>query len=74
MFLAKFTSTALQRNTFNKLFYISAGFCLSRELEAVGIRLNRSPPGISLTKKKGGGLKFNSIVPLTKVTTFVAVA
>lgn len=40
---------------------------LERELEAVGIRLNRTPPGISLTRKKAGGLKFNSIVPLTKI-------
>jgi ribosome-interacting GTPase 1 len=38
-----------------------------RELHAVGIRLNCSPPEISLTRKKGGGININSIVPLTKV-------
>uniref|UniRef100_A0A0G4H1I1 OBG-type G domain-containing protein n=1 Tax=Chromera velia CCMP2878 TaxID=1169474 RepID=A0A0G4H1I1_9ALVE len=40
---------------------------LEAELEAVGIRLNRRPPDIYFKPKKGGGLNFNSIVPLTKV-------
>lgn len=33
---------------------------LERELEAVGIRLNRQPPNIYFKVKKQGGLKFNS--------------
>lgn len=40
---------------------------LTRELESVGIRLNREPPQIYLKKKKTGGLSFNSTVPLTKL-------
>jgi len=38
---------------------------LTKELENVGIRLNRHPPDVSCAKTKGGGLKFNSTVPLT---------
>mmetsp|Transcript_117201 Transcript_117201/g.336226 ORF Transcript_117201/g.336226 Transcript_117201/m.336226 type:complete len:411 (+) Transcript_117201:119-1351(+) len=38
---------------------------LTRELEQIGIRLNKKPPDISFTKTKGGGLKFNATVPLT---------
>lgn len=38
---------------------------LTRELEAVGIRLNRSAPRINLVPKKTGGVHFNSVVPLT---------
>ena len=38
---------------------------LTRELESVGIRLNRPPPAISLKKRKTGGIHFNSTVPLT---------
>uniref|UniRef100_A0AAR2JZ83 Developmentally regulated GTP binding protein 2 n=1 Tax=Pygocentrus nattereri TaxID=42514 RepID=A0AAR2JZ83_PYGNA len=34
-------------------------------LESVGIRLNRSKPNIYFKPKKGGGLSFNSTVPLT---------
>lgn len=40
---------------------------LTRELESVGIRLNRTPPGIYLKKKKTGGLTINSTVPLTRM-------
>jgi ribosome-interacting GTPase 1 len=40
---------------------------LTRELESVGIRLNREPPQIYLKKKKTGGLSFNSTLPLTKL-------
>ena len=40
---------------------------LERELEAVGVRLNQSPPEITLTRKKGGGIQFNATVPLTKI-------
>ena len=38
---------------------------LTRELNVVGIRLNRDPPQIYLRKKKTGGIGFNSTVPLT---------
>lgn len=40
---------------------------LTRELESVGIRLNREPPRIYLKRKKTGGLSFNSTLPLTKL-------
>lgn len=38
---------------------------LTRELESVGIRLNRTPPNIYFRKKKTGGISFNAVVPLT---------
>jgi hypothetical protein len=38
---------------------------LTRELEAVGIRLNRSPPQIYFKKNKTGGISFSSTVALT---------
>uniref|UniRef100_A0A8C2XE50 Developmentally regulated GTP binding protein 2 n=1 Tax=Cyclopterus lumpus TaxID=8103 RepID=A0A8C2XE50_CYCLU len=38
---------------------------LEKELESVGIRLNRSKPNIYFKPKKGGGLSYNSTVPLT---------
>ena len=38
---------------------------LTRELEAVGIRLNKAPPQVTITKKKTGGVSFSSTVPLT---------
>jgi len=38
---------------------------LTKELENIGIRLNRRPPDVSVTKTTGGGLKFNATVPLT---------
>ena len=40
---------------------------LEAELESVGIRLNKSPPNISLTVKKGGGIHFNSTVKCNQV-------
>lgn len=40
---------------------------LEHELDAVGIRINTSPPDITITKKKTGGLSFNSTVPLTHI-------
>jgi uncharacterized protein len=40
---------------------------LTRELEMVGIRLNRDPPNINFVQTKTGGLKFNSTVKLTHV-------
>mmetsp|Transcript_25705 Transcript_25705/g.59279 ORF Transcript_25705/g.59279 Transcript_25705/m.59279 type:complete len:398 (+) Transcript_25705:46-1239(+) len=39
---------------------------LERELEACGLRLNRQPPQIYFKPKKGGGVSFNSTVPLTQ--------
>lgn len=38
---------------------------LTRELETMGIRLNRSKPGIAFSKKGHGGIKFNAMCPLT---------
>mmetsp|Transcript_5608 Transcript_5608/g.16531 ORF Transcript_5608/g.16531 Transcript_5608/m.16531 type:complete len:413 (+) Transcript_5608:2242-3480(+) len=40
---------------------------LERELETVGLRLNKRPPNIALVKKATGGIKFNATVPLTKL-------
>ena len=39
---------------------------LTRELEACGIRLNKTPPRIAFTRKKSGGVNFNSTVTLTQ--------
>eukprot|EP00811_Abedinium_folium_P000935 NODE_10858_length_1324_cov_7.166249.p1 GENE.NODE_10858_length_1324_cov_7.166249~~NODE_10858_length_1324_cov_7.166249.p1 ORF type:complete len:344 (+),score=85.47 NODE_10858_length_1324_cov_7.166249:155-1033(+) len=41
---------------------------LALELEAVGIRLNRDRPKISITKTKTGGLKYNATVPMTQLS------
>ncbi|KAF7636924.1 hypothetical protein Mgra_00003663 [Meloidogyne graminicola] len=38
---------------------------LEKELEAVGIRLNKKPPNIYFKRKAGGGVKFTHTVPLT---------
>jgi uncharacterized protein len=40
---------------------------LTRELEACGLRLNRSPPAISFKPKKTGGVAVNSMVTLTEL-------
>jgi len=40
---------------------------LTKELEAVGLRLNKRPPHIYFRKKKTGGISFNSTVALTHV-------
>lgn len=40
---------------------------LTRELESVGVRLNRRPPSIYFKKKKTGGISFSSVVPLTRM-------
>lgn len=40
---------------------------LERELETVGLRLNKQPPNVALVKKKTGGLKFNATVALTRL-------
>lgn len=42
-------------------------YLLEKELHSVGIRLNKRPPNISLKVKSGGGLAFNSTIPLTHV-------
>lgn len=39
---------------------------LEKELETVGIRLNKGPPNIYFKEKKAGGLSFNSTCNLTK--------
>ena len=41
---------------------------LTQELEAVGIRLNKTVPNIYYKEKKGGGISFNSTCPLTKIS------
>ena len=40
---------------------------LTRELEIMGIRLNRRPPGIYFRKKATGGVKFNATCALTQL-------
>uniref|UniRef100_A0A7S0K4Z1 OBG-type G domain-containing protein n=1 Tax=Cafeteria roenbergensis TaxID=33653 RepID=A0A7S0K4Z1_CAFRO len=40
---------------------------LEKELEKVGLRLNKSPPDIVLKMRKTGGIKFASTVPLTRL-------
>lgn len=40
---------------------------LSRELETVGIRLNKRPPDIYYKRKATGGIKFNATVKLTQL-------
>jgi len=39
---------------------------LEKELESVGLRLNKAKPNIYFKQKKGGGISFNSTLPLTK--------
>lgn len=41
---------------------------LEKELEEVGIRLNKSPPDVYFKHKKTGGIAFTATVPLTKIT------
>mmetsp|Transcript_51088 Transcript_51088/g.143840 ORF Transcript_51088/g.143840 Transcript_51088/m.143840 type:complete len:412 (+) Transcript_51088:140-1375(+) len=41
---------------------------LTKELEDVGIRLNKTRPKISVAVTKTGGLKFNATVPTTSLT------
>ncbi|CAM9113739.1 unnamed protein product [Ascophyllum nodosum] len=40
---------------------------LERELETVGLRLNKYPPNVYYRLKKDGGVKFNNTVALTKL-------
>jgi len=41
---------------------------LTKELEDVGIRLNKRRPNISVIRTKTGGLKFNATVPVTELS------
>lgn len=41
---------------------------LTKELEDVGIRLNKKRPKISVIKTKTGGLKYNATVPVTQLS------
>ncbi|CAI5503806.1 unnamed protein product [Closterium sp. Naga37s-1] len=40
---------------------------LTKELESVGLRLNKQPPNIYFKKKKTGGISFNSTGPLSHI-------
>ncbi|KAJ9518526.1 hypothetical protein QJQ45_018563 [Haematococcus lacustris] len=40
---------------------------LTRELESVGMRLNKSPPNVYFRKRKTGGLSINSTIQLTQL-------
>ncbi|CAM9322242.1 unnamed protein product [Scytosiphon promiscuus] len=40
---------------------------LERELETVGLRLNKTPPNVYFRLKKDGGVKFNNTVALTRL-------
>ncbi|BGP02749.1 GTP-binding protein rbg1 [Rhodotorula toruloides] len=41
---------------------------IEAELEGFGIRLNKTPPNISIKKKEKGGIAITNTVPLTKIT------
>mmetsp|Transcript_119090 Transcript_119090/g.370992 ORF Transcript_119090/g.370992 Transcript_119090/m.370992 type:complete len:414 (-) Transcript_119090:61-1302(-) len=41
---------------------------LTKELEDVGIRLNKHRPNLSVTRTKTGGLKYNATVPVTHLS------
>jgi len=47
---------------------------LTRELEAVGLRLNQTPPQIYIKAKHSGGVQVNNVVPggLTRMTDATA--
>lgn len=42
-------------------------FKIEYELEGFGIRLNKKPPKIKLTKRDKGGVQITKMVPLTKI-------
>jgi len=44
---------------------------LTKELNDVGIRLNKHRPRISVNRTKGGGYRFNATVPLTELSSEV---
>jgi len=39
---------------------------LTKELDNIGMRLNVQPPDITVSKTKGSGVRYNSVVPQTK--------
>lgn len=41
---------------------------LTNELEGFGIRLNKKPPRISISKKENGGILITNSVPLNELT------
>jgi small GTP-binding protein len=41
---------------------------IENELEGFGIRLNKTPPNITIKKKEKGGIAITNTVPLTKIT------
>ncbi|GAA6040768.1 hypothetical protein NBRC10512_002898 [Rhodotorula toruloides] len=41
---------------------------IEAELEGFGIRLNKTPPNITIKKKEKGGIAITNTVPLTKIT------
>ena len=45
---------------------------LTKELEAIGLRLNQRPPNVTFKVKKGGGISFNATCKLTKITEKMA--
>lgn len=47
---------------------------LEKELESVGIRLNKRPPDVYFKPKKTGGIAFTATVPLTKISEKVAMS
>lgn len=47
---------------------------LEKELESVGIRLNKSPPDVYFKPKQSGGIAFTSTVQLTKMTEKIAMS
>eukprot|EP00915_Cephaloidophora_sp_WS-2016_P000908 GHVH01001195.1.p2 GENE.GHVH01001195.1~~GHVH01001195.1.p2 ORF type:complete len:211 (+),score=41.70 GHVH01001195.1:70-702(+) len=47
---------------------------LEKELEAVGIRLNKTKPRITVVRKKTGGVQVNSLMPLTHLNDEVVAA
>ena len=46
---------------------------LTKELDMVGIRLNRSAPDVTFVPTKGGSLRFNSTVRLTHVRIIMVI-
>ena len=40
---------------------------IESELEGFGIRVNKEPPNIKLTKKDKGGINITNTVPLTRI-------
>ena len=44
---------------------------LTKELEKVGLRLNKKEPNISITRNKIGGVRLNSTVKLTHVSSLL---